>query len=98
MEQTLLDQRKADLKQTIADRIDHARKIKNLRKKDLADLMNRNDSEISKWLSGKHNFTLDTLTEIEHFLGVELLNPKIKYCNPSTFKFLTAQPQGFKNK
>jgi transcriptional regulator with XRE-family HTH domain len=35
-----------------------------------AKLMNRHRPEITKWLSGRHNFTLDTLFEIESKLNI----------------------------
>ena len=37
-------------------------------KKQLADMMGRRPSEITKWLSGDQNFTLDTLTELSYYL------------------------------
>ena len=36
--------------------------------------MGKTESEVSEWLSGDRNFTLDTLTEIEHTLGVSLVD------------------------
>ncbi len=36
--------------------------------------LDRKPSEISKWLSGNHNFTIDTLLEIEDQLKINLLN------------------------
>ena len=37
-------------------------------KKQLADMMGRRPSEITKWLSGDQNFTMDTLTELSYYL------------------------------
>lgn len=31
-------------------------------------------SLVSKWLSGTHNFTIDTLTDIQRVLGIRLLD------------------------
>jgi ribosome-binding protein aMBF1 (putative translation factor) len=56
----------------LAARIDDALKMKGLSKKQLADLMEKRPSEITKWLSGTHNFTLETLYRIEAYLGVTL--------------------------
>lgn len=39
---------------------------------EFAKKMDRHSSEISKWLSGSHNFTIDTLTELCHHLDIEL--------------------------
>ena len=56
----------------LAARIDDALKLKGFSKKHLADLMEKRPSEITKWLSGTHNFTLETLYRIETYLGVTL--------------------------
>ena len=37
-------------------------------KKQLADMMGRRPSEITKWLSGDQNFTMDTLAELSFYL------------------------------
>lgn len=41
--------------------------------KALAKALGKNESEISKWLSGSHNFTLKTIARIEDVLGGKLL-------------------------
>lgn len=46
---------------------------KGWNKGEFAKKMGKNPSEVSKWLSGSHNFTLDTLTDIQRVLGVQLL-------------------------
>lgn len=56
----------------LAARIDEALKAKGWSKKQLADTMHKNPSEVTKWLSGTHNFTLETLYLIESYLGVTL--------------------------
>lgn len=40
-------------------------KAKGWMQKDLAEAMGKKEAEISKWLSGTHNFTLRTLTHIQ---------------------------------
>lgn len=47
---------------------------KELTKKEFAFLMKIKPSVVSRWLSGTHNFTVDTLLEIELVLGIKLLN------------------------
>ena len=49
----------------IAARIDDALKAKNWTQKQLAEAMNKRPSEVTKWLSGTHNFTLETIAFIE---------------------------------
>ncbi len=46
----------------------------NLRSFDFAERVSKRPSEITKWLSGNHNFTIDTLFEIEEKLGVTIIN------------------------
>lgn len=41
-------------------------------KKRFADLMGKEASVISKWLSGTHNFTIDTLSDISFELGISM--------------------------
>ncbi len=41
--------------------------------RDLATKIKRNESEISKWLSGEHNFTFETIGKIEEFFGKNIL-------------------------
>jgi transcriptional regulator with XRE-family HTH domain len=52
----------------LAARIDDARKAKGWSQHEFAEQMGKNPSEISKWLSGTHNFTSDTLWDIEEKL------------------------------
>lgn len=40
--------------------------------RDLANLMGKKESEISKWMQGTHNFTLKSLAKIESVLGENL--------------------------
>lgn len=59
----------------LALKIDEARKAKRLSKSELANAMgSKNPSEATKWLSGTHNFTTDTLFKLEQVLGVSLVH------------------------
>ena len=53
----------------IADRIDAILKEKGLSHKELAAKMGKRESEISRWLTGRHNFTTNTLADISLALG-----------------------------
>ena len=57
----------------IAERIDKGIKAKGWKKKDLALALNKQCSEITKWLSGTHNFNTDTLFDIERVLNIGLV-------------------------
>lgn len=61
-------------KMLLAAKIDDAIKARGWQKQDLARALRKKPSEISKWLSGTHNFTTETLWEIEKVLNVELIN------------------------
>ena len=72
-----LEQTKTDTKMIIAAKIDEAMKAKGWKNKDLLEAVGKeNPSIVTKWLSGTHNFTVDTLVEIENALGIQLLNVK----------------------
>ena len=68
--------RMIDLSFRIVDRIHEILEEKGLKQKDLALRLGKNESEISKWMCGTHNFTIDTLVSIENVLG----EPIIEVC------------------
>lgn len=57
----------------ITVRINQLLKEKGLSQKDLAEAMNKKPSEISKWLSGEHNFTLRSLAKLQAELNEEII-------------------------
>ena len=72
-----LEQSKTDAKMIIAAKIDEAMKAKNWKKKDLLEAVGKvNPSIVTKWLSGTHNFTFDTLVDVGNALDIQLLNIK----------------------
>ena len=58
----------------IADAIEN----KGYSKSEFAKKINKNNSEISKWISGTHNFTFDTLIMLEIELNIKLINSEIE--------------------
>ena len=63
----------------IVDRIHDILEEQGLKQKDLAEKLGKSESEISKWMRGTHNFTIDTLASIEVVLGapvLEVYHPK----------------------
>lgn len=56
----------------IAAQIDDGMKAAGLSKIEFAKLMHKQPSVITKWLSGTHNFTADTLSEISSALNIEI--------------------------
>lgn len=57
----------------IVDRIHCILEEKGLKQKDLANMLGKKESEISKWMRGTHNFTIETITSIENVLNVPIL-------------------------
>jgi transcriptional regulator with XRE-family HTH domain len=57
----------------IVDRIDAILQRKNISQRDLAEMLNKKESEISKWMRGTHNFTLKTIARLEAVLGEPIL-------------------------
>lgn len=54
-------------------RINQLLRENDISKKELAEKMNKKPSEISKWLSGEHNFTLRSLAKLSAELGEPLM-------------------------
>ncbi len=53
----------------IADALD----MNGWSKREFATRMNRQPSMVTRWLSGTHNFTIETLLAVEATLGVQLI-------------------------
>ena len=62
-----------DLSFKIVDRIHEILEYKGLSQKDLAQMMGKYEAEISKWMRGTHNFTIETIISIENVLGMPIL-------------------------
>ncbi len=66
--------KKTSTKMNIAAMIDDAMIAKGWSKKDLMEKMGKkNQSEVTKWLSGTQNFTVDTLVELSLLLDIKLV-------------------------
>lgn len=65
--------RRVDLSFLIVDRIHAILEAKGMKQKDLARLLGKNESEISRWMRGTHNFTIETISAIESVLGIPIL-------------------------
>jgi predicted transcriptional regulator len=65
---------KVKKRMSLAAKIDDALRSQGWRKGQLAEALGKSPSEVSKFLSGTHNFTIDTLMDIEDVLNIQLLN------------------------
>ena len=63
-----------ELSYGIAERISEILKMKGLTQKEFAGQLNKRESEVSKWLTGRHNFTMQTIAKIETALGCKLID------------------------
>lgn len=90
-----LEQAKTDAKMEIAARIAQAMEAKKWKKKDLLNVVGKdNPSIITKWLSGTHNFTIDTLVELEKALSISLINREVKNPVVVEYRLLISQEVG----
>lgn len=62
-----------DLSYGIAERLDTLLKQKGITQHELARRLGKRDSEVSKWLTGRHNFTTSTIARIETAVGEKLV-------------------------
>jgi len=56
----------------IASQIKEAMAVKGMSRKQLAETVGRRPSDVTRWLSGNHNFTVDLLSEISEAVGVQI--------------------------
>ena len=88
-EATPLEMEQTNVKMQLAANIEDLIKSKGWSKTRFASELNKTQPEISKWLSGAHNFTTDTLTHIAYVLGVEVSalygKPQVKVVYQTTF-------------
>lgn len=61
----------------ITEKVRLALEVKGWNKGDLAKAMDKNPSEVTKWLSGMHNLTLKSIIKMEQALGMDLI-----HCEP----------------
>lgn len=61
-------------KELLAKLIKDSLQEANMRSSQFAEKVKKRPSEVTKWLSGSHNFTIDTLFQIEKELGITIIN------------------------
>ena len=64
-----IEYRRTKKRMLLARKIDEAKHAKGWTNKDLANALGLDESQIIKLLSGTHNFTVNTLTDIEELLN-----------------------------
>lgn len=66
-------QKETDLSFQISDRIYELMQERGLSKKQFADALGKRPCEVTKWLSGQHNFTIATLGVLSSFFGQPII-------------------------
>lgn len=63
----------------VVKRINELMEIQKISQTDLAKIMGKSPSEISRWLSGMHNFTLRSLGKLEVVLGAPIVGKALDF-------------------
>lgn len=63
-----------DLSYGIAERLSDVLKEKGMTQKEFAGQMHKRESEVSEWLTGRHNFTVQTIAKIETALNCKIVD------------------------
>lgn len=66
-------QKEAEFSFQISDRIYSLMQERGLSKKQFADALGRRPCEVTKWLSGQHNFTIATIAMLSTFFGKSII-------------------------
>ncbi len=77
-QQALLDipddvKREVALSFAVADRIFNLMKEAGMTQKEFAKRIGKSESEASVWMTGRHNFTLKTLSKVSSVFGVDIV-------------------------
>lgn len=67
-------QKETELSFQISDRIYELMQERGLSKKQFADALGKRPCEVTKWLSGQHNFTIATLGLLSAFFGQPIIS------------------------
>lgn len=70
---SLEERAEARLSFEISNRIDFLMNERGLSKKQFAEAIGKRPSEITRWLSGEHNFTVATLAMLSSFFGQPII-------------------------
>ncbi|MBO4488666.1 MAG: helix-turn-helix transcriptional regulator [Bacteroidales bacterium] len=65
--------RQMEMSVKIANRIYEIMEEKGLSQKDLARLLGKTETEVSRWLSGTHNMTMATIAKISEALDTDII-------------------------
>lgn len=66
-------EKQVSLSMMVADRIANILSLKHMSQKEFAKGLGRTEAEVSRWLSGTHNFTLSTIAKISSFFNEDII-------------------------
>lgn len=58
----------------VSDKLDALMHEKGISKVELARALDKRPSEVTRWLSGQHNFTLRTIATLSAYFGTSLID------------------------
>lgn len=67
--------KQVDLSVGISNRIYELLEKNRMTQKDLARMLGKTETEVSRWLNGTHNLTLATIAKIACVLGDDIIHP-----------------------
>ena len=67
--------KQVDLCVSISNRIFEILEERNMTQRDLARMLGKTETEVSRWLSGTHNLTIATIAKIATVLGDDIIMP-----------------------
>ena len=71
--------KQVDLCVSIANRVYAILEQKGMTQRDLAHMLGKTETEVSRWLSGTHNITIATIAKIAVALGDDVIMPTHSY-------------------
>lgn len=74
------------LNMDIANRIHDILKARNMTQRDLANMLGKRESEISRWLTGSRGFTTATLAKISTALGEPIV--EVRHKRPAEYVYV----------
>ena len=86
--------RNVDLSIYVADRIFDILEKKNMSQRALADKLGKSEAEISKWMQGTHNFTLNTIAKIEVVLDEHIFDTTSNIKKEKEYIFIQVPLEG----
>lgn len=65
--------KKMEMSVSIANKIYDILEARGMSQKDLAKMLGKTETEVSRWLSGMHNLTIGTIAKISIALGEDII-------------------------